>query len=260
MGESLKTRPFCDIKKDLMNTGWKEADIDEEFNELTGKKKIGIGKMVLIIFSCLIILGIIICAFLYYYFFISPNLIEKPIIIKPPIVIETNQSSVLSNGSIIVNDNFGLGHLEFLLNEIEVYKLHSNPSGEIPRIKFIISDTKQEYYLGVINHKIVEINESNPDIILRAEKNIIISVYNANNTKEKVMDSYNQELLSVEILANTETLVSKGYISLYNYFGMTGNAIAENLGIKGQGIAALLIVLIILLGIIFIRVFHQRKV
>jgi hypothetical protein len=49
--ESLKIRPFCDIKKDLVNAGWKENDIDEEFNELTGKKKTGIGKIILIILS-----------------------------------------------------------------------------------------------------------------------------------------------------------------------------------------------------------------
>jgi hypothetical protein len=257
--ENLKIRSFYDIKKDLVNAGWKEGDIDETLKELTGGNKKSIGKIILIILLCFVLLSILVCAFLYYYLFIVPTLIEKPVIEKPELV-ENNTNST-QNNTIIIEDNFGPEHIIFLLNEMGAYKLQSTRSGEIPKIKFIISDVNKDYYLGVIENKIVEINESNPDIIIRAKKNIIISVYNSNNTKDKIIDSYNKGLISIEILADTSTLLSKGYSSLYLDFGMTGNVVAETSNFGKQEISTILIVLLVLFGIILIRVFiQQRKV
>jgi len=259
--ENLKIRPFYDIKKDLVNAGWKEEDIDETFKELTGGNKTSIGKIILIILLCLVLLSILVCAFLYYYLFISPNLIEKPIIEKPELG-GNNTNSTQNNTPInttIIEDNLGPEHLIFLLNEMGAYKLQSTLSGEIPKIKFIISDLNKDYYFGVIEDKIVEINESNPDMILGAEKNVIILIYNSNNTKEKILDSYNKGFISIEILADPSTLLSKGYGSLYLDFGITGNVVAEASNFGKQELSTLLIVLLILFGIILIRVFIPRR-
>jgi hypothetical protein len=83
----------------------------------------------------------------------------------------------------------------------------------------------KDYYFSVVKKNVVEISEANPDIAIRAEKKIVGELYRSGNVKEKVLEYYNKGFIGVDIVASVKTLALKGYISLYKYFSVTGNAI-----------------------------------
>jgi hypothetical protein len=191
--KNLKKQSLHEIKRDLIKTGWKEEDIDKTIEELVNKKKIGIGKIIFIIFLCLIALSIIIGGLLYFYLFIAPNLIPKPVIEKPPLLLNhknliENNSNLNTNISANVT-NLGPEHIIFLLNEIGVYKLHNSPSGETPIIKFTLSDTEENYYFSVIDNRIIQINEDTPDAVITTNTNKVILVFNSDSIQEEILDS-----------------------------------------------------------------------
>jgi len=198
--------------------------MEEEANQTSFKKIIKI----LIIAIVIVFLLILIIGLYFYFTKISPIFVSKPEIEKPILQNLSQATNPSTNNS--SNQTIQLikqEHIIFLLNEIEVYKLH-NSGADIPKIKFIIMDLNKEYFFSVENNKIIEIENSlNPDIILKANQNILVEIFNAQNTKDSVISSYNNGKIGIEILADTTTLALKGYKALYDYFGITGNIISN---------------------------------
>jgi hypothetical protein len=164
-----------------------------------------------------------------YYFVINPIFIHKPNIEKTAITNSSNNS--LDNSSV---QTIGAENLIYLLNEIEAYKLHSSPSGEKPLINFIIIDTNRVYSFTVEDNNIISQEFSdNPDVVMRVKEAVIIDVYQAQNTKEKIMKGYNEGSFEIELKKDLPTLAMKGYNSVASYFGITGFSISETKNLWG---------------------------
>jgi hypothetical protein len=204
----------------------------EEVAENQGVSQLG-NVWKIIVITILITLVVIILVGVYLYFtIISPSFVSKPILEKPPLensiqepipeLITRNYSDTKNNSLPVI----GAKHIIFLLNEMDVYKLHNAPSGDIPRIDFIITDTNQEYFFSVDNNNIIEIDRiSNPDVRISSDAETIVYVYGLDNSRQATMNKYNSGKISVEVLADVTTLALKGYKSVAHSFGITGFSI-----------------------------------
>jgi len=250
----LQTHSLEEIKNELTRIGWQEKDIQKTFDNIF--KPISAIKIFFIVLLVFILLG----AAYSYFFIISPVFVPKPELIKPEIEIPKAKSEILSPPNILEKTElFKSEHIKFLLNELGIYKLHNSPTGDPPRINFVISDIKKVYAIEVNNGEInvTEGAVSSPDIEIESNQNSLISIYEANETKKVVLDYYNKGLIKIDVVADVATLALKGYKSLYDYFGITGAASRNiNLEKKDYLLAAAILLIVVL---IFLTKFYSEK-
>lgn len=238
--EQLKTRFFSDIKGDLLNKGWPGREIDGAYNKILNP--MSTGKLIFIIFACLFLFFLALggIASAAYFYFIAPLNVQAPMLEKP----EIQQPSPVQNEQ--DSEIISPVHLIYLLNEIGAYNLHNSPTGDAPRINFIISDLNKEYSFSVVNNRLINISQvSNPDIKIESNRAEIIEIYGSNNTRKTIMDCYNGGRIKVDAVADIASLTLKGYLSLYSYFGITGAVIMEESAVQGSACTTIVILMIV---------------
>lgn len=160
----------------------------------------GHGKLAPVLFSivviCILAVGYI------YFFLISPTFVLKPMLEKPE----------------FINEEVTVEHIEYLLNELDAYKLHSNPiTKEEPIIKVVIMDTNSIYYLSVLDNEITTIKEvDNSDLLIKGNSKIILEILKSQSFGNKLLEYYNGGEIILEIIADEKILALKGYKSLYD--------------------------------------------
>lgn len=149
------------------------------------------------------IIVIILLALAYVYFFIiSPAFVIKPFIIKTD----------LASASDINSD-----HLEWAMNEMNAYKLHSYLGNE-PIIEIVITDQDRTFTTTTTNnYPSTEGGAAvNPDIRLSMNSADFVELYAAADFMAKVQELRAQDKIQIEILKNDMTLAMKGYKAIYD--------------------------------------------
>lgn len=141
-----------------------------------------------------------------FYLFILPTLVGKPFIPKPT-----------------YEENVTTEHINWVVNEMGAYKLQTSPVGEKPEIEVNIFDTG-EFFTVIVegNTPITYLGKAtNPDIRLITKTVYVEELLEAPDLVEKTVDLYNEGKIKVEILKDELTLISKGYMALYNELGLS---------------------------------------
>lgn len=151
-----------------------------------------------------LLLTAVLCAVLAYgwFFIISPIFVSKPELPKP----------VLSEVPEVESVNW-------LVNELEVYKLHSDPlSGEKAEMEIVIMDLNKVYTV-VVEDNVPTTHEgpaANPDIRIKLDSVNFAKLYNAQNILDEAVKLYEQGKVEIELLKDETTLVAKGYKVIYD--------------------------------------------
>lgn len=176
----------------------------------------------------IIILLMIIGVNYIYFFIVNPSFTNKPKIDKPNITnldIESNASSEISK---IETD-----HLRYIVNELDMYKLHKTPlTNDYPSIEFIVLDKNKIFNIIVKNNNII-VNEGSaedPDLRIKGDEKYIIEILQSEDIKTKVVELVTVGKISLEVLKSEKDLALKGYLSLYKSLSgdkehLTGQAV-----------------------------------
>ncbi len=120
-------------------------------------------------------------------------------------------------------------HINYLLNELEVYKLHNPPlSKDTPKVEVKIDD---EYWgVEVVNNEFITTRgrTEQADIQLVTTKQEVINSLNSDDTTAYLRDSFARLDSWVELNAGFTRLFFKGYYGLYKKMtgeGTTGSLI-----------------------------------
>jgi len=168
------------------------------------KKKKRKSRRKLILIPVLSVSIVLIVAF--FYLFILPTLVEKPFIPKPA-----------------YEENVTTEHVNWVANELGAYKLQTSPVGEKPEIEVNILDT-YEFFTVIVegNTPITYLGKAqNPDIRIITKSIYVGELLEADDPLEKTVVLYNEGKIKIEILKDEVTLISKGYLTLYNEFGLS---------------------------------------
>jgi len=136
---------------------------------------------------------------------ILPNMVqrEKPEMKRPaPPVMRGNDTEIKPE------------HIDYIVNEIGGYNLHAG-IGE-PEIE-LIADS-DVYAIKIVNGKPASSPgaAASPDIRINASKAAIAEIFNSQDINKKITELYNAGAISVELLKDQATLLSKGYKSVYD--------------------------------------------
>lgn len=107
--------------------------------------------------------------------------------------------------------------ISFLLNELGVWQLRSNPiTGENPSLNFVIGEKK---FSSVIDDGEIMTSEGaglNPDVIFYSNKNDIVRAMLSESSDEVFKKSYSDGGSSLEVKKSEAELFMKGYLGLYD--------------------------------------------
>jgi len=168
-----------------------------------GRKKKKSRKKLILIPILLVLIVLIAVSF---YFFILPTLVEKPSIPKPN-----------------YEGNVTTEHINWVVNEMGSYKLQTSPGGEKPEIEVNILDINLFFTVIVEDNRPITYLDraTNPDIRLVTKSVYIEELLEADDLVEKAVGLYNEGKIKLEILKGELTLISKGYMALYNELGLS---------------------------------------
>lgn len=150
-----------------------------------------------------IVVILIILAFLYF-FVVSPTFVMKPSLTKLAL---TSPSDI------------GGGHINWMLNEVGAYKLHSYLLfGEPPVIESVITDQNRKFTTTVIDNYPTTVGgaASNPDIRFSMNSVDFMILYAAPDVLAKAQEMRKSGLIKVEILKDDFTMAMKGYKAIYD--------------------------------------------
>jgi hypothetical protein len=150
-----------------------------------------------------IIAAMAVLAFLYF-FVVSPTFITKPSLTKLP----------LSSPS-----DIGSEHVDWLLNEVGAYRLHSYLYlGELPVIESVITDQNRKFTTTVKDNypTTVEGAANNPDIRFLMSGADFVTLYSASDVLAKAQEMRKSGLIKIEILKDEFTMAVKGYKAIYD--------------------------------------------
>ena len=179
--------------------------------------------------TLLIIILLIIAICCYFYFtYVSPAFVEKPLVEKPVFTQTNNQTD-----QVVIEEE----HIEYLVTEIGAYNLHEDPLTKEPAvIEINVTDNGMRYAVTIVdNVPEVRIGKAvNPDIRLHTPQSELIDLLSAKEDFEQlVVDKATEGTLWVEILVDEKTLAIKGYKGIYDTLNkdadiaLTGNSICE---------------------------------
>lgn len=145
-----------------------------------------------------------------YFTLISPIFVTKPFVNKPLIP--------------QIGQNLTTDHLNWVVNELGIYALHSSLSGEKPEIEMVVTDTQQTFDIIVENNKPTAAlgKAVSPDLRISAGTVAFVRIMNSTDVNNEILSLYNQGLVSIELLKDTATLITKGYKVIYDKFQPTG--------------------------------------
>jgi hypothetical protein len=172
----------------------KEAVVKERAERSREKNRnIAIGIVALLIFI----------AFLYV-FVVSPVFVMKPSLTK----------LTLASPSDIGSD-----HVNWMLNEVGAYKLHSYLLfGELPVIESVITDQNRKFTTTIRNNYPTTVGgaANNPDIRFSMNSADFMTLYAAPNVLAKAQEMRKSGLIKVDILKDEFTMAVKGYKAIYD--------------------------------------------
>jgi hypothetical protein len=172
----------------------KEAVVKERAERNREKnRKIAIGIVAILIFL----------AFMYF-FVVSPTFVMKPNLTK----------LALASPSDIGSD-----HVNWMLNEVGAYKLHSYLLfGEPPVIESVITDQNRKFTTTVIDNYPTTVGgaANNPDIRFSMSSTDFMTLYAAPDVLAKAQEMRKSGLIKVEILKDDFTMAMKGYKAIYD--------------------------------------------
>lgn len=109
-------------------------------------------------------------------------------------------------------------HIEYIMNELEAYKLHSNPlNGEQPIIKLTIPDLEETYSITVVDNNVQSTlaEPENPDIVININQDDLISFF-ISEDKSLLVSMYKEGKVVMQTLKDEEELALKGYKAIYD--------------------------------------------
>jgi len=151
-----------------------------------------------------IVASMLILAFLYL-FVVTSTFATKPSLTK------SDLASPLDIGS---------GHVNWVLNEIGIYKLHPYLLfGELPVIEFVITDQSKTFTTTVTNNYPTTVAgyTTNPDTRFSMTSADFATLYASTDVLAKTREMIKSGLLKVEVVSKNEfALAVKGYKSIYD--------------------------------------------
>jgi hypothetical protein len=150
-----------------------------------------------------IVAALAVLAFLYL-FVVAPTFIMKPSLTK----------LALASPS-----DIGSGHVNWLLNEVGAYRLHSYLFlGEPPVIESVITDQNRKFTTTVRDNypTTVEGAAINPDIRFSMNSADFMTLYAAPDALTKAQEMRKSGLIKIEILKDEFTMAVKGYKAIYD--------------------------------------------
>jgi uncharacterized membrane protein len=150
------------------------------------------------------ILTILIILVFLYFFVVSPTFVTKPNLTKLAL---TSPSDI------------GGGHVNWMLNEVGAYKLHSYLLfGEPAVIESVITDQNRKFTTTIIDNypTTVEGAASNPDIRFSMNSADFMILYASTDVLAKAQEMRKSGLIKVDILKDDFTMAMKGYKAIYD--------------------------------------------
>jgi hypothetical protein len=150
-----------------------------------------------------IVAMLIVLAFLYF-FVVTPTFVMKPDLTK----------LALASPS-----DIGSGHVNWMLNEVGAYKLHSYLLfGESPVIESVITDQNRKFTTTVRDNYPTTVGgaANNPDIRFSMNSADFMTLYAAPDVLAKAQEMRKSGLIKVEILKDEFTMAVKGYKAIYD--------------------------------------------
>ena len=150
-----------------------------------------------------IVAMLIVLAFLYF-FVVTPTFVMKPNVTK----------LALASPS-----DIGGEHLNWVLNEVGAYKLHSYLLfGGPPVIESVITDQNRRFTTTVRDNYPTTVGGSanNPDIRFSMNSADFMTLYAAPDVLAKAQEMRKSGLIKVEILKDEFTMAVKGYKAIYD--------------------------------------------
>jgi hypothetical protein len=150
-----------------------------------------------------IVAMLIVFAFLYF-FVVTPTFVMKPNLTKLAL---TSPSDI------------GSDHVNWVLNEVGAYKLHSYLLfGEPPVIESVITDQNRKFTTTVIDNYPTTVGgaANNPDIRFSMNSAGFMTLYAAPDVLAKAQEMRKSGLIKVEILKDEFTMAVKGYKAIYD--------------------------------------------
>ncbi|HZX44967.1 MAG TPA: hypothetical protein VFF28_04760 [Candidatus Nanoarchaeia archaeon] len=147
-----------------------------------------------------------------YYFIIAPNLVSKPSIEKP--AFSENAIEEMSEGKQAISPE----HINYLVNELDGYKLKNTWGDKLPIIEFLFTDTNVRYYSYVKDHVPItkEGNAKGNDILIKGSQQVAYEIIESGNIPQATKQAVDSGKLSVELVSDMKTLATKGYLSIYD--------------------------------------------
>ncbi|MCX6803113.1 MAG: hypothetical protein NTY48_00925 [Candidatus Diapherotrites archaeon] len=153
----------------------------------------------------IIILIVIIIAFFGYFFVLSPSFVAKANISKTPLI----SSAEIDNS-----------HINWILNEVGAYKLHSNMyfSGEPAVIESVITDQNKVFTTTINNNVPSTISGPavNPDLRFTMTAINFARLYATSDILSNAQKMRKSGEINIEILKEVSALATKGYKSIYD--------------------------------------------
>jgi hypothetical protein len=116
--------------------------------------------------------------------------------------------------------NIGSGHVNWVLNEVGAYKLHSYLLfGELPVVEFVITDQNSKFTTTVTDNYPTTVMgaATNPDIRFSMNSADFMTLYATSDTLAKAREMVKSGLIKVDIVSKSEfALAVKGYKSIYD--------------------------------------------
>jgi len=141
-----------------------------------------------------------------WFFVVSPTFVSKPLIEKPILAGEPEE-----------------GHVNWVVNELSAYKLHSNPfSGEAAEMEIIILDLGKTFTTVVEDNVPItrEGKGENPDIRIKINSENFMRLYEAENLEAEAVRLFKEGKAEVELLKPETELAVKGYKAIYDELGV----------------------------------------
>ena len=153
----------------------------------------------------IIIIIILIVAFFGYFFVFSPSFVTKPDIPKTPLA---------------SSDEIGSSHVNWILNEVGAYKLHSSLYffGEPAVIESVITD-QNKVFTTTINNNVpstVEGPAANPDIRFSMTSDNFAKLYATSDILANAQQMRKNGEITIDILKDETFLAAKGYKVIYD--------------------------------------------
>ncbi|MCX6819044.1 MAG: hypothetical protein NT129_03535 [Candidatus Aenigmarchaeota archaeon] len=172
----------------------REKEIKEDVNEAFGKKKHSYKKL------GIIIIAVFISIFLFAYFFIiSPVFVSKPFMTKPAFGGEVETE-----------------HIDWVVNELDGYKLHSSLSGETPVMEVIVDE--KTFTVTTKDGRVISSpgTAPDPDIRIRTDMETFALLFNSNNIQDGAAKLYDEGKIEITLIKDVSALTLKGYKVIYD--------------------------------------------